>query len=266
VSAEEPAGIFLHIPKTGGSTLHRIVDRQYPADAIYSIGLPVPERVEVFKVLPQADRARIRLLRGHMEFGLHEWLPRPSVYVTVLRDPVERTLSHYSRARSRGRTEGLGLAEFLDAGLRIDLDNGQTRWLSGTPYVAPGEVTPDMLAAAKANLETFAAVGIQESFEESLVLIARALGWRKSLAYRSANLTPGRSRVEDLPASDLEALRRSNRLDEELYAFARERFEAQLEDAGPVARRHAARLRRVSRLVDRLPGPRRAGGGAREPR
>ncbi|MCA1726855.1 MAG: hypothetical protein LC722_04135 [Actinobacteria bacterium] len=260
---DRPTAIFLHLPKTGGSTLHRIMERQYPDETIYSIGLPIPERLKVFKALPAEERAAIRMLRGHMEFGLHEWIPRPAVYTTILREPLERSLSHYSRARSRGRTGGMGLVEFLDSGRRIDLDNGQTRWLSGDGFVPYGSVAPQMLERAKANLETFAAVGLQERFEESVLLIAEALGWIRPLVGRSANVTPGRTALQDLTPEERGALSRRNELDEALYRFAVGLFERQLEAAGPNLARRARRLRRVARAVDALPGPRRKGGGAR---
>ncbi len=42
----------------------------------------------------------IHLLGGHLPFGIYQYLPSDSRYITFLRDPVERTLSHYYRARS----------------------------------------------------------------------------------------------------------------------------------------------------------------------
>jgi hypothetical protein len=259
----EPAAIFLHLPKTGGSTLHRLMERQYPKGTIYTIGLPIPERLEVFKALPESERARIRMLRGHMEFGLHEWLPRPAIYTTILREPLARTLSHFSRALSRGRTRGMDLVAFLDSGVRVDLDNGQTRWLSGNGFVPYGQVTRDMLERAKAHLESFAVVGLQDRFDETLVLMADALSWRRHLVARSANVTPGRRSLEELTAAERDALARRNELDQELFEFARGLFERQVEGAGPDLRRRAARLGALNRLVDAIPGPRRGGGGAR---
>src|SRR5438105_758705 len=43
---------------------------------------------------------KIRVFKGHMLFGLHEVLPQPATYITVLRDPIERTLSAYYFMRS----------------------------------------------------------------------------------------------------------------------------------------------------------------------
>lgn len=90
-SNKEHSLIFLHIAKASGSTLHRIIERQYPAEVIYSIdGLNVAESTNKFKNLSREQRQKIKVLKGHMSFGLHEYLPRPSTYITMLREPVER--------------------------------------------------------------------------------------------------------------------------------------------------------------------------------
>ena len=100
VSARPERMIFLHLPKAAGTTLHMILDRQYGPDEAFTIdGQRVRESIEVFKQLPESERARIRALKGHMAFGPHHHLPRPAIYVTLLRDPVRRLISHYHNVR-----------------------------------------------------------------------------------------------------------------------------------------------------------------------
>ena len=78
--------IFLHIPKAAGTTLTRILERYYNKDRIFVIwGRRLQESIGEFTSLPAASRAEIMLLRGHMPFGLHEHLPEPSTYITMLR-------------------------------------------------------------------------------------------------------------------------------------------------------------------------------------
>ena len=96
----------------------------------------------------------IHLLGGHLPFGIYQYLPSDSRYITFLRDPVERTLSHYYRARSvRKRNpipEDLSFEDVLAGGDYL-YDNLQTRMLSGDPEPF-GEVTQEMLEQAKENL------------------------------------------------------------------------------------------------------------------
>lgn len=79
--------IFLHLPRTAGTTLHRIIERQVRPEGIFSIGWTEQESVQAYRELSQARKAEIRMVRGHMAFGLHEFVPGPSTYFTLLRDP-----------------------------------------------------------------------------------------------------------------------------------------------------------------------------------
>ena len=96
----EKSVIFLHIPKVGGSTISKIIERQYRPRNIFHVRDNSSQKriqncVDEFKVLPVAEKERIKVLMGHMGFGLHNFLPQPSVYFTLLRDPVERVISYY---------------------------------------------------------------------------------------------------------------------------------------------------------------------------
>jgi hypothetical protein len=124
-----------------------------------------------------------------MRFGLHRYIRRPAEYITMLRHPVKRIVSHYeyvrrTRAHYLHRTVVDGripLEEYVTAGLSPELNDGQLRILCGMedavtlPY---GGVVDDMLESAKRDLRNeFAAVGITERFNESLLLFQRVLGW-----------------------------------------------------------------------------------------
>ena len=71
------------------------------------------------------------------------------------------------------------------------VDNHQHRRLiagigAGEFEGAQGELDASALALAKRNLDGFIAVGLTERFDESLIMIRRALGWRLP-AYMSTN-------------------------------------------------------------------------------
>src|SRR5438874_1730089 len=97
MSTRDEVLLFLHIPKTGGSTLSKILERQYPRAQTLTLD---DQKIAQFKTLPVAERGRYCLVKGHLHFGLHHFIPRPSTYITLLREPVERVLSFYHYARS----------------------------------------------------------------------------------------------------------------------------------------------------------------------
>lgn len=93
---EHEALIFLHVPKTAGTTLNRIIEWQYNPVSIFTVD---PHRIRAtaarFKTFPEERRRRLRVVRGHLVFGIHEFLPQGAVYITMLREPVARLLSSY---------------------------------------------------------------------------------------------------------------------------------------------------------------------------
>jgi hypothetical protein len=270
----DPTIIFLHIGKTAGSSLRGILRRQVRRDQILEFRAPLPEPgrlrreggLAAFAAIPEADRARARLVMGHAPYGLHELIPRPSTYVTMLRDPVELVVSLY---RYIGRTpnhilhdelrsRGLPLEGFVTSGLSLETDNSQTRALAGDMSAPFGGCDEEMLATARAHLEDrFAVVGLTDRFDESLLLMGRAFDWSR-LYYVAANVAPTAERVPPSPET-VEQIRAANSLDVELYAWATERFEQTIasDPTFDVALERFRRRNRLyrpwGRLTDELP-------------
>lgn len=227
-TSAEPLLIFLHIPKTGGTTLSTIIRRQYDERDVYRVtkvaDAPYSRRLED---LPQLIPKQTRIVLGHMEFGLHDVLRRQASYVTLLRDPVERVLSHYSMILARPHhpfhtalvSEAVTLEQYASGDRFTAADNLQTRLLSGWG-MRPERCPESALEVARRNLsEHFPVVGLAERFEETVILLKRTFRWGFVL-YAKENLATNRPRRESLDDATLRAVERSNRLDLELYRHA----------------------------------------------
>src|SRR5688572_10793729 len=113
-----PRIVFIHIPKTAGTTLRNILR----SNATYSAKLgnvfkgkggrhEEPDYEE--KVARMRSDVRVRFFYGHTPFAVAAYMPpewEPN-FITFLRDPVERAISHYYAmvadvARVRTRDEG----------------------------------------------------------------------------------------------------------------------------------------------------------------
>ena len=221
--------IFLHIPKAGGTTLHNILDRIYaPVNLRAKSGMVSKE-----SILGMEKDAfnNLFLVKGHMHFGLHGCFPNEKVkYLTFLRDPVDRVVSHYFFVK---RTPGhylykvvnesnMSLLEYALSDLTWELDNGQVRNLiegGGTNI----KLTVESLNDAKSNLKKwFALVGITERFDESLIVMKRILGWKEFPCYKKLNAAKEK---HDIPEEMLNKIAERNALDIELYKWALTEFE-----------------------------------------
>lgn len=234
---EPPAVIFLHIPKTAGATLHRIIERQYEPSVIFTLdGSRVQESLDQFKKLPQTKRAEVKILKGHASFGIHEFLPQSSTYITLLRDPVDRVISfyyyilqephHYLHDELIARR--MSLKDLVSSEISSkEIFNIQTRLLS-EPLPGEGLSSVQILERAKRNLrEKFSVVGLSERFDETLILLKRAFGWRIPF-YRKENVTRNRPRKSEIPKDTLRLIEKQNELDTELYQYVKKLFEEEV--------------------------------------
>ena len=232
--------IFLHIPKTGGATLHKILEKNYRRNEILTFdGSRHRLEVERFAKLLAAERARYRLIKGHLFFGLHEFVPGNSTYITFLREPIDRGLSFYSHARNHSDhylhrlliEEKLDLTTLLERRATPELFNHQTRLIAGESDLQR-PVDRHSLERAKKNLRShFSFVGVMEEYDAGLVLLSRVLGQSLS-PYRKSNVSREKIRAENIDRRTREALRDANALDLELYQFARALFASRREAAG----------------------------------
>ena len=233
---QEQSLIFLHVPKAAGSTFYKIIERQYKPNSIFSIdGQRVRESIDEFKKLPVAQREEIRVLKGHMYFGLHELLPQPSTYITILRDPVERIISHYYYVLrspnhylyNKVTSQHMSLKDYVCSGISTELDNGQTRLLSGLEQTVFGweECSTKVLELAKQNIKNhFAVVGLSERFDETLILLQKAFAYKIPF-YVQENVTKNRPLKENISQDTLKFIEKYNELDIELYKYAKNNFE-----------------------------------------
>ena len=86
--------IFLHIPKTAGSTVHKILHNE---DKGLKHFLCVNyKEIELFEKLSIVEKKEIKIIRGHLPFGVHENYPGAITYFTFFRNPIKRSISDFN--------------------------------------------------------------------------------------------------------------------------------------------------------------------------
>ena len=240
---------YLHIQKTGGTSFISFLDSHFAPESI----CPAQLLPELFQSPPE-DMSHFSLYRGHLWYGLNSYLHRNLNCITLLRDPVQRTVSYYSHVkrdensyRHREVVDGnWSILDFVrDQQTNWDTTNSQTLFLTvdldysklAADPVGYGQAVVKRYAArredralldlAKKRLEQFMFVGITERMQESIELFSWQMGWDPGTPAPSLNISSNRPSEDELTLEAREAIMAINPLDQELYAWARQRFEEQ---------------------------------------
>lgn len=237
----------MHIPKTAGTTLHQIIRQQYGEEHIFRayIGIgaaTLQEHIDNLQSRLAEENTQdqeIKLILGHVGFGLHEILGRDLTYITFLRHPLDRLISWYyhqqriPHAKYHQACQSMGIKELITRFQPIPTDNHQTRFIAGDSLreklglpntISYGCCNQTLLDQAKENLRKyFLVVGIQESFDDSLGLLQNSLGWQ-NISYVTENVGNNKQIIDQ---SEIDFLQACNYWDLQLYEYAKELFDQQ---------------------------------------
>jgi hypothetical protein len=249
--------LFIHVMKAGGTSVMRTLRETYRLDEIYPYApldleyvdggeLDIQHHLSVPYLLsiPPERRAAIRVFTGHFPYVVRELLGIELRAATLLRDPVERTISLLHQLKRTQPWEEQAGARPLD-GWPLEeiyelpqvfgplIHDHQTKIFSMTvadepqSYTDPVVVDAKRLGLAKANLAAVEVVGTTDHLDEFLDDAEARFGWNVVRGARK-NVTPA---ADSTPVDP--ALRRriasDNAIDVELYEHACELVRARRE-------------------------------------
>lgn len=277
--------VFAHMPKAGGTSLVRALQRLYPDESIYTVRHNHPaEDIARFQHLSEDEVAKLSLLHGHAATSLIPTLRRPYWAFTFLRDPIERVRSLYYYVQAspshplHEKYKNASLEEFVRGEKAGEAGNHQMRVLaravpqisefrddSGRFWFDVGDDPKELIEAYREAFDqTFSFIGFLERYDESVLLLSRLLGV-DPIRYTRRNITQHKNRNHPLTESERSLLEEV--LAPELLFYRQElkKFDDEIARLGEPFQVSLAEYR--SRKRDSRPGSRpvspRRGSGSR---
>lgn len=224
--------LFDHLPKCGGSTLDAYLEAHYPKRKIFSTdGLNSTESVRLFKDLPKKNRHGYSLVKGHLANELFDYVDPTCLKVTVLRDPIERIISHYYYAKRSPdhymytfiHNSVMSLEDYACSNLSGELRNWYTTHFSGLPLdVAEENPEKSIAKAAEVLLNRYNIIGFLDNFPLLIENIRKQGNLRYEYKNNMVNVTKDRPRTESIPQSTVKKIEQGNSLDIVLYRRVRD--------------------------------------------
>jgi hypothetical protein len=221
---------FLHIPKSAGTTMHKIFENQYRTP---SSRLPFYNYGDSLCFdFSRVDKAAIKAVYGHASL---EVIQREFDFktITLLRSPRERLLSHYifiKNTPGHHQYELLkdrSLKEVLDQGLIKDFDNTMIRYLCSDLHRDFGAITDkDADLAIDSLKKNFYFYGLTEYFDEFVVDCRTELNWKRTY-YIPENVSSVKKPVIDAETEAL--ITRYTAYGQRVYDFAHETVTKRIE-------------------------------------
>jgi len=223
---------FIHVMKTAGTSFLEVVRSQYEPDEVYPHPDSEPDQFHAYQVverlvdLPPERKERLRAYSGHFPFFAIEAAGIDAVVATVLRDPVDRTLSYLKQCSRRGLYEGKTLEEIYEDPWQraMAIDDYQTKVFSmrasdGLDSVMHHlAIDDDRYDAAVRNLETVDVLGVTEDFRGFVDRVVQRMGWTAVPALPELRVS---SDEFEVPDGLRERIAEDNAYDVALHAHAR---------------------------------------------
>ncbi|MGB1552131.1 MAG: hypothetical protein ACPG86_04595 [Schleiferiaceae bacterium] len=216
--------VFIHIPKTAGTSLRLLLESNYKETerrAIYS-------HQDLDEQLASAlNDLKVKCIYGH--FPLRPVIAESNAtVVTLFREPIARSMSHYNHYSKRMNEKHAQLMEGIDSPedftKLVQSNNRQTAFMSG--YLNQKEFLEDkdVLEKALANFDRLDAVGFTEHYAASIAYFGEQFGWKNTLVEHHNS---GGKKKEVAAKAVWESM---NEYDLPLYNQAIERFAGILND------------------------------------
>lgn len=251
--------VYFHVPFTGGSSVEKAWQITLSPDRFYTITAGRgPLDIRAYAGYTEEMRRRIEYIHLHFGFPIHQVVPRDARYATIVRDPVEITISGYFKTKNNTTghmvtpddiRDGASLMEHAENTVQSRINNRFARALRMLTFKEGVEDVEgyrsrlhddvddsELFDIASGVLDTFDFVGVMENYRESLALYMIQSG--VDLLPEPPHEGPsGRPAFDAIAPHIRQYIRESHAVDARLYERCRDRFTRTYGGALPVVSR-----------------------------
>jgi len=217
--------IFIHLPKTAGTSFHDALRQGFGTDAVsppFSASHLSTEEAQVLR--------RYEVVCGHISIqDINTHFPDAALF-TILRAPVDRCISWYFFAKNIGQANhedviaanNYDIAEFFNLDKNIiyrNIFNRQVRQLASHALTKCIDM-PSALQEAKTTLEKCVWVGRYESLENDMSRLGKIFPEMAEVKLPNLNKTNQRMEILDLDPVLKQRIESYNLFDIALYDFS----------------------------------------------
>ncbi|SKB14092.1 hypothetical protein PL11201_580084 [Planktothrix sp. PCC 11201] len=201
--------ISIHIPKTAGTTLGYLLDYgtsrrilwDYCPD--YSNALLKPQEKEYLLKHKEFIEKQFDVIHGHFYYSKYSWLFPNAKYITCVRHPVARVISHFQHIMNEKNEQDYlyqavksNQIDIIDFASIYDIGNAHTVHLKGQ------------------SIQDYDFIFINERFDESFYLFQKKFNFQRQDEYMNKNTIPFINKSENRNIKKLEF---SNDIIQEIY-------------------------------------------------
>jgi len=240
----KPHIFYLHIPKTGGTSVIHALRKKYPfnffkieaGSSLRAAELKFGENYKSFKqcydlresVAAYAMEAGYKCIAGHVPYSSNIFDDSSNNYhlMTILRDPVQRFLSkylyNYHKSSEHCKFE-MDFEDYLESDIGKQSGREYLRYLSGYSVKESGKSDEELTKISVENLQKIDLLGVLEELDKFKALFQNETGINLRIPHK--NKTEEFTEVQSFDKATLNRIREICKPDIDLYNFAKARVD-----------------------------------------